>query len=184
MPVSLPRYTLEDLDSFPDDGNRYELVGGVLLVTPAPMPPHDIVAMRFLRMLFNYFRPDQVADVFARGSVEIAPDVHMEPDLLVVPVGEAGGERWTDVRSWWLAIEVSGRGSRVYDRDHKGPAYLAVGVREFWRADLRSRCVFVRTTVEGAERRVDTELVWQPPEMPTPLILDVGALFANVRGDE
>src|ERR1043166_5242305 len=37
MSVAVPRYTLEDLESFPDDGNRYELVDGILLVTPAPI---------------------------------------------------------------------------------------------------------------------------------------------------
>jgi hypothetical protein len=35
MPLSVPRCTLEDLESFPDDGNRYEVVDGILLVTPA-----------------------------------------------------------------------------------------------------------------------------------------------------
>jgi hypothetical protein len=39
MPVSVPRYTVDDLDAFPDDGNRYELLDGVLLVTPAPAVP-------------------------------------------------------------------------------------------------------------------------------------------------
>ena len=33
--VSVPRYTVDDLDTFPEDGNRYELLDGVLLVTPA-----------------------------------------------------------------------------------------------------------------------------------------------------
>jgi hypothetical protein len=36
MPVAVPRYTLRDLESFPDDGSRYELLDGVLLVTPPP----------------------------------------------------------------------------------------------------------------------------------------------------
>lgn len=35
MPITAPRYTVEDLDRFPDDGNRYELLDGMLLVTPA-----------------------------------------------------------------------------------------------------------------------------------------------------
>ena len=46
MPAILPRYTVDDLDSFPDDGNRYELLDGRLLVTPAPMPPHEFVVLR------------------------------------------------------------------------------------------------------------------------------------------
>ena len=40
MAITVPRYTIDDLDRFPDDGNRYEIVDGVLLVTPAPGTPH------------------------------------------------------------------------------------------------------------------------------------------------
>jgi hypothetical protein len=36
MAISIPRYTLADLERFPDDGNRYELLDGVLIVTPFP----------------------------------------------------------------------------------------------------------------------------------------------------
>ena len=36
MAITVPHYTVDDLDDFPDDGNRYELLDGVLLVTPAP----------------------------------------------------------------------------------------------------------------------------------------------------
>ena len=46
MPVAVPRYTVDDLDSFPDDGNRYELLDGVLPVSPAPSFLHEIVVQR------------------------------------------------------------------------------------------------------------------------------------------
>jgi hypothetical protein len=39
MPATVARYTLQDLESFLNDGNRYELVDGILLVTPAPLLP-------------------------------------------------------------------------------------------------------------------------------------------------
>lgn len=34
MAISVPLYTVDDLANFPDDGNRYELLDGMLLVTP------------------------------------------------------------------------------------------------------------------------------------------------------
>ena len=46
MAASIPLITVEDLDSFPDDGNRYELLDGMLLVTPSPNQEHQVVATR------------------------------------------------------------------------------------------------------------------------------------------
>ena len=112
MPVVVPRYTLSDLESFPDDGCRYELLDGVLLVTPAPALRHELVVARIVRALTGCL-PAGLAEVFARGSVEVEPNLHLEPDVLVVPSAElaAGMDpdtRWTTIRHWWLAVEVSG----------------------------------------------------------------------------
>jgi Uma2 family endonuclease len=43
MPSLVPKYTIDDLERFPDDGNRYELVDGFLFVTPAPLLPHELL---------------------------------------------------------------------------------------------------------------------------------------------
>ena len=92
--------------------------------------------------------------------------------------------KWTDVRIFWVAVEVSGRGSRIYDRDHKRPAYLRAGVQEVWRADLKERCIFVsRPDPPDEERRADS-VSWQPPGFPQPAGLDVGAVFEGVTGDD
>jgi Uma2 family endonuclease len=183
MRAAVPRYTLQDLDSFPDDGNRYELVDGILLVTPAPLPPHDAVVMRLISLLNLHFGPRPVASVSARGAVEIAPNVHMEPDVLVMPAWTRVPETWLEVRDWWLAVEVSGRGSRIYDRDHKRPAYLSAGVREFWRVDLKDRCAYVSSPEHPDERREDVRATWVPTKGPGPFVLDVAALFEGVTGD-
>jgi Uma2 family endonuclease len=182
MPLVVPRYTLSDLDSFPDDGSRYELLDGVLLVTPTPALRHEVVVARIARALTGYL-PPELAEVFTRGSVEVEPNVHLEPDILVVPAGdlEAGiglETRWTAIRHWWLAVEVSGEGSSLYDRDHKGPAYLTLGVREVWRVDLRDHCVFV-SRPGTTEQRHPERVTWEPPERREPLVLLVPELFRS-----
>ena len=184
MPAAVPRYTLQDLDSFPEDGNRYELVDGILLVTPAPLPPHDAVVMRLISLLNLHFGPWPVAAVSARGAVEIAPNVHLEPDVLVMPAWTHVPESWLEVRDWWLAVEVSGRGSRIYDREFKRPAYLAAGVREFWRVDPKDRCVLGSTPDRPDERRENGRVTWYPPSGPGPVAVDVESLFEGVRGDD
>jgi Uma2 family endonuclease len=184
MPVALPRFTLEDLASFPDDGNRYELVDGILLVTPAPMPPHQLVLSRIAGWLIRALGDPPRAQILFPGVVEIAPNLHLEPDILVVPLSEPMNGAWTDVRVFRLAVEVSGRGSRIYDREYKRPAYLRAGVEEVWRADLKERCILVsRPGTPAEERRHDT-VEWAPSELPRPAVLDVTAVFEGVAGDD
>jgi Uma2 family endonuclease len=184
MPLAVPRYTLEDLVSFPDDGNRYELVDGILLVTPAPMPPHEVVVSRIARWLIRVLGDPPLAMVLTHGSVEVAPNLHLEPDVLVVPATEPMDGNWTDVRVFWLAVEASGRGSRIYDREYKRPAYLRAGVQLLWRADLKGKCIYQsRPGAPEEERRAET-IEWQPPGFPQPAVLDVTAVFEGVAGDE
>ncbi len=184
IPAFLPAYTLADLDRFPDDGNRYELVDGFLLVTPGPIPPHELVRSRLLQAVLLHLAPAGTALVLPQGTVEIAPKTHLEPDLLVIPATEPMNGRWTAVRNFLLAVEVSGHGSRLYDRDFKRPAYLRAGVRTYWRVDLRDRCVYVSTPDAPAERRCAETVQWTPPGATEPFRLDVRALFEGVEGDE
>ncbi|HEV8600671.1 MAG TPA: Uma2 family endonuclease [Gemmatimonadales bacterium] len=181
MPVTVPRYTLQDLNSFPDDGNRYELLDGILLVTPAPELPHQRVVWRLLGLLSAYLASDRSAEVFSPGSVEVEPNIHLEPDLLVVPATALPAEldveqRWTGIRQWWLAVEVSGK-SKIYDRDHKTPAYLNLGVREVWRVDLRERLVFV-SHLGQLDQPQAASVTWLPPTRQDPLVISVPQLFA------
>ena len=181
MPVTVPRYTIQDLESFPNDGNRYELLDGILLVTPAPAPLHQRVVSRLFGYLEGYFRSDRIAEVFSPGSVEVQPRLHLEPDILVVPANvlPRTGDlptRWTDITAWWLAAEVSGE-SRMYDRDFKGPAYLAVGVGEYWRVDLNDRCLYVSRPGQEPEQRYAEEVTWLPPQRTESLVIPVPDLF-------
>ena len=52
----LPRsgeWTVDDLATLPDDGLQYELLDGVLLVSPAPRLPHQRAAGRLDVLLAN-----------------------------------------------------------------------------------------------------------------------------------
>src|SRR5260221_3252113 len=55
LPTDRP-LTVEDLDLLPDDGNKYELDDGVLVVSPAPALNHQFVLAR-LTVLLDAARP-------------------------------------------------------------------------------------------------------------------------------
>ena len=69
MPITVPRYTIADLAHFPDDGNRYELLDGVLLVTPQAAAPHQIIAGRLQHRLAGAVADPGLAHVVGPGEV-------------------------------------------------------------------------------------------------------------------
>ena len=58
------RWTLEELDSLPDDGNKYELIHGELFVTPAPTFQHETILARLTRILDPYVAANNLGFVY------------------------------------------------------------------------------------------------------------------------
>jgi Uma2 family endonuclease len=162
VPIRLPTYTTDDLRRFPRDGQRYELLEGFLLVTPAPGTAHQVVLSRLMAALLGYTPEGAPARVTSPGEIEIAPKLLLDPDILVWPSSYTPGTAWTAISGWWLAVEVSGRGSRVYDREFKRDAYLALGVREVWLVDLYDRRVLVSSQAGPKDVPQRDRLLWHP----------------------
>lgn len=184
MPLpTLRRFTVDELDAFPNDGNRYELLDGVLFVTPSPGLPHQTVATKLAVILGTFVAEEPNVRVLAPGVILIPPKLQLEPDVLIARVAP-GAARWEEVREYWLAIEVSGTGSRAYDREYKRDAYLDVGVLEAWRVELAAETIFVSKPGGEKDRPHEIELIWRSPASGRELRVDIGALFRDVpRGD-
>src|SRR2546423_730478 len=150
MAISVPLYTVDDLEHFPDDGNRYELLDGVLLVTPQAAAVHQVVASRIQVKLANSLHG--LAHVVGPGAVVRVPRTQLQRDILVYPARFSPMTDWRKITEHWLAVEILSRSSRVYDRDFKRDAYFALGLRQVWLVDWRERLVEGCTT--SAKRRV------------------------------
>lgn len=177
MPVTVPRYTVDDLEQFPDDGNRYELLDGVLLVTPGPRLAHQVVVSRLAALLTVALQTPGYAHVVSPGAVVLLPLTQLEPDILLYPARFPPTGTWADISEHWLAVEVLSRSSRVYDREFKRDAYLDLGVQEVWLVDIDRRTIGV-TRERGAEVIVRDELVWQSP-VGVNVVVNVEALLAG-----
>lgn len=180
MPLPLPTFTTEDVRAFPDDGQRYELLEGMLLVTPAPALAHQIVLSRLLVELERYLSEAGAAWVVSPGEIEIGPKTLLEPDLLVIPATYPPATPWRTIREWWLAAEAFSPSSRVYDRDYKRDAYLALGVAEVWLMDLDEHAVFVSRRDAPGELRHEDRLVWHPAAKSEPLTIEMATLFRGM----
>ena len=179
MAATIPYYTVDDLDRFPRDGNRYELLDRVLLVTPEPGTPHQLIVSRMMSVLLPAVQDPGHAFVLAPGVVSFPPGTQLEPDILVTPARFPVSERWSDVRDYWLAVEVYSRSSRIYDHDFKRDNYLKLGVKEVWLVDRVARSVEVSREL-GASDVVNDVIVWRPSGLDVEVRVDLRAVFADV----
>src|SRR5438132_7131080 len=92
-------YTADMVRALPDDGNRYEVVHGELLVTPAPRLWHQKLVGRLYSALESYLRDQPVGEAFtAPADISWGRHVLVQPDVFVVPRAEARSLDWTAIR--------------------------------------------------------------------------------------
>ena len=178
MPLPVPHLTIDMLDDFPEDGTRYELLEGMLLVTPAPSFAHQIVATRLATMLANALSGG--AQVVAVGAIQRGKHTQLQPDVLVCPPTFRPTVSWRDIRGWWLAVEVLSPSSRLYDREVKRGAYLALGVEEYWIVDPDECSVETWSRERSDGLRVTEQLVWRPAALDREIVIDLRELFRDV----
>lgn len=124
--------TYEDLKHIPEDGHRYELLDGTLLVTPAPNHAHQTCVLN-LAVLLRAAAPPDVEVIIAPFDWVVGARTSFEPDVLVarrVDVG-AGNLPHPPV----LAVEVLSPSTRRIDLVLKRDAYAAAGVPSYWIVD-------------------------------------------------
>jgi Uma2 family endonuclease len=139
------RWTYESYAAIPDDGKRYEVVQGVLYVTPAPNLSHQAAVIRFATHLFLEIEQAGLGRVFpAPCDVELAPHTVVQPDIVVVLNASAAiltPSRIIGVPD--LVVEIASPGTAGYDRRTKQDAYARAGVPEYWIADPAARTIEV-----------------------------------------
>ena len=177
--MSVPRYTVDDIDRFPEDGNRYELLDGVLLVTPAPRAVHQIVVSRIQYRLTKAVGAPGHAHVVGPGAISVPPGTQLQPDILVYPSRFSPTTDWVRITEYWLAVEVLSRSSRMYDREFKRDAYFALGLREVWLVDARNECVEVCRDRGPGEITRDV-IEWRPPALDVTVSMPLDQVFAGI----
>ena len=178
MPITAPRFTVHDLDAFPDDGNRYELLDGMLLVTPLAANAHQVICARLSAMLWDAVARTGDAHVVGPGCVREPPSLHLEPDLLVYPARFKPGTPWEEITEHWLAVEALSRSSRMYDREFKRDAYLGLGVNDVWLVDSIAKTIEVFR--RGFTETVRDTLRWRVPVLDRIVAIDLGEVFEGL----
>ena len=124
--------TRRDLDSVPEDGHRYELIDGALIVTPAPRHLHQRAVARLLVLLTNACS-DELEVLVAPFDVVLADDTVLQPDVLVARRNDVT-DRDLPVAPL-LAVEVLSPSSRLIDLNLKRARYEAACCPSYWVVD-------------------------------------------------
>lgn len=178
-PELRPKLDYDYILATPDDGKRYELVDGELLVNPAPSMIHQRVSRRLQRQLENYFHTRRLGEVFdAPFDVILTPHDVFEPDLLVV-----GDPAHTSARGVekppLLVVEILSPTTRKVDRGVKFRRYAQLGIQHYWIVDPEGKHADCFRLNSGAYRLViggegDTKM--DHPDWDG-LVIDLAALW-------
>jgi len=186
MPVPIARsdWTVAEVNELPDDGNRYEVLDGELLVSPAPTWLHQRAVRELVELLLPYVKTIGLELFFAPTAVTWGPRTELQPDVLAVPRLEGRpAQRFVDVGVLSLAVEVLSPSTARQDRYKKRPEFQRRAVPEYWIVDPASRLVERwRPNDEEPEVLLDC-LVWQPSAEVAPLTINLSRYFRAIHGD-
>ena len=145
------RWTYDDYARIPNDGQRYEVIDGVLYMAPAPGTPHQSASARFITHLMTHIEFAGLGRVLpAPYDVELAPGVVVQPDVAVVLAPHTGiitPSRIIGAPD--LVVEITSPRTATHDRSRKLQAYARAGVREYWLADPHSQTVELLVLRQG-----------------------------------
>jgi Uma2 family endonuclease len=185
MPQPASNWTVEQVLALPDDGNRYEVVDGELLVTPAPMFRHQDTILALVRRLEPFVRSNSVGHLsISPADIELDDHTLVQPDIFVfeLPGGKRPGA-WKDIRNLLLAIEVLSPSTARADRQVKRRRYQRQGIPEYWIVDLDARLVERWRPQDERPEIIHETLLWRPGNCTAGLTIELPELYGELLGD-
>jgi Uma2 family endonuclease len=134
------RWKSADLELLPDNGNRYEIIDGELLVTRAPHWKHQKVITRLIQSLGSWSSQSKLGEVVTTPGLIFTDDDNVIPDLVWISndrLARVLDESGHLVAAPELIVEVlsAGTDNERRDREVKRKLYAIRGVQEYWVVD-------------------------------------------------
>ncbi len=183
-PPAMPaqgEWTVEDMSALPDDGNRYEVIDGVLYETPSPGNQHQDAVGALYCLVELFLRRCPIGWVrFGPADVRFGPKRGVQPDVYVAPLVNGRRPRtWQEITRLTLVAEVLSPGTASRDRGVKRRLYQEVA-DEYWIVDIDGRIVERWRPRDERPEALDADLVWRPAGADDALTLDLPAFFREV----
>lgn len=146
-----PSYTFADYERLPE-GAPYQLIGGDLVMTPAPTPYHQRISRKIEFELLKFVSVKELGEIFdAPIDVYLSETETYQPDIIFIAkdrfavIGEKKIEAAPD-----LVMEILSPATAYYDLRHKMRVYEASGVKEYWIVDPVEKSIEVYESAGGA----------------------------------
>jgi len=147
-------WTYEDYAALPDDGRRYEIVNGVLVMASGPTPEHQDIVGEIYVALRAYVKLAGLGRVFMGPlDVQLSPENTFQPDLVVLlnaHLDRVAEKKISGAPD--LAVEIASPSTAAYDRLTKYETYAQAGITEYWIVKPTRRTVEVLVLERGAYR--------------------------------
>jgi Uma2 family endonuclease len=126
--------TYDDYRTLPDDGKRYEIIGGELFMTAAPIINHQLISQNIESRLDRYLQEHNIGKYFhAQVDVVLSMTDVVQPDIFYISnershiISEKNIIAAPD-----LAVEIISEGTKIIDQTTKKDLYEKYGVKEYW----------------------------------------------------
>lgn len=141
-------WTYEDYLRLPDDGRRYEVIRGVLYVSPSPRYQHQHAVLRFAMIVGTFVLENRLGILLPAPFDVLLSSIAtpVQPDFVFMRSGKGPRPRDSQFRGVPdLVVEILSPGNREYDEDLKFSAYEEAGISEYWLIDPMARTVVIYT---------------------------------------
>lgn len=143
-------YTYEDYRKLPE-GAPYQLIGGMLIMTPSPSTYHQIISMKLeVKLAVFVMEKDLGLVLYAPIDVYLNETNTYQPDILFIAKDRQsiiGPDKINGAPD--LVIEILSPSTAYYDLRKKFKVYEKSGVKEYWIIDPEEQSVEVFTLQEG-----------------------------------
>lgn len=145
-----------------DEGMSYELIDGVVVVSPSPSPLHQKVMFAIARLLADYLDRHPVGEIFVETDVHIGStsdgrDIVYRPEIAFIRSERISHAVIPDEKLIGppdMVVEVISRGSRQFDSRTNKEDYERFGVSEYWLIDPDRNCMTFYRRSQGCFEEV------------------------------
>ena len=135
--VKTKKYTYEDYLNLPDDGKRYEVINGELVMVAAPNTFHQVVSGNLEYLLKSFLQKNKIGKIFhAPIDVFLENITVVQPDIFFITNGRSDIITEKNIHGAPdLIIEILSPGTAYYDLIGKKEIYEKFAVKEYWIVD-------------------------------------------------